>query len=801
MSLAEKIAKFYGQGKEQRNAEGWLTCCPVHGDKCPSLTVTDKKGGGVIVHCHAGCSFKDVLDRFRADRLLPAWEPEKKSSPKPAASEKESFCWKQATRELDHAKKYFASRAITLELPPCLAWGEYIDKENKTVHMIVAAATKPDDSIVLAVQRLFIDLEDHTKSGAKMLGNCDGRGIWFNRKGDVTELAIGEGIETVLSIIQATGKNCVAALSTAGMKKLIFPEATDTIYICTDSDPVREVDAASMPGQKAACVMAENFEASREGRTAYIVSPDDSCFTGSPAKIDFNDLLKADPTGETIRARFEKAVPFKDLTWKPAVPAEKESGSGGDGFYPTDTLRALEKMNKKYAAVVLGGDFRIAKEGYDIVAKKNTLCFLKLTSIYSYYANKKVQVPAGTNNGTEYKEIAKVWMTWKGRRTYDEVVFDPSGIEQPGVYNLFKGFPLTPKQGDWSLMRKHIFEVICDGNAEHFEYVMAWMARAVQDPGGDKPGVAIVLKGGKGIGKGVFVNYFGSIFGEAFLPIADSESFTGRFNMHLSKSLVVFLDEAVWGGDKRAEGKLKQLITEPTVLFEPKGIDSITLGNYINVIIASNEEWVVPATGDERRFCVLQPSENFKQNTEYFGKIIKERENGGAEAMMYDLLQYDYSGVDLRRAPVTTGLSDQVQASLTSELEFWHSLIERGYLLSEKDTGRPKRSDFQEKTTPINELWPEVVYKHEVYNEYTQWCRIKNEKYVETESRFWRSTKAIWPKGNMKEKRSPTRTGRVRYLYLPSAEEIMTSFTKKTKIHFDEQKADNEELVEFNHQF
>ena len=76
------------------------------------------------------------------------------------------------------------------------------------------------------------------------------------------------------------------------------------------------------------------------------------------------------------------------------------------------------------------------------------------------------------------------------------------------------------------------------GNAEHFDYVLAWLARAVQDPGGDKPGVALVLKGGKGIGKGVFVNYYGAIFGEAFLPIADSESFTGRFNMHLSKSLV-----------------------------------------------------------------------------------------------------------------------------------------------------------------------------------------------------------------------------------------------------------------------
>ena len=143
----------------------------------------------------------------------------------------------------------------------------------------------------------------------------------------------------------------------------------------------------------------------------------------------------------------------------------------------------------------------------------------------------------------------------------------------------------------------------------------------------------------------------------------------------------MFLDEAVWGGDKKAEGKLKQLITEPTILFEPKGIDSLTMGNYINVIIASNEDWVVPATGDERRFCVLKPSAAFQQDTEYFGRIGKEGETAGRAAMMYDLLNHDISGVNLRKAPLTEGLSDQVQASLTPPEEFWYAILDRGHMI------------------------------------------------------------------------------------------------------------------------
>ncbi len=58
-------------------------------------------------------------------------------------------------------------------------------------------------------------------------------------------------------------------------------------------------------------------------------------------------------------------------------------------------------------------------------------------------------------------------------------------------------------------------------------------------------------------------------------------------------------------------------------------------------------------SGDERRFCVLLPSSVFQQNTGYFGDLIREKKNGGVEAMMFDLLNYDYSHIYLRKAPMT----------------------------------------------------------------------------------------------------------------------------------------------------
>jgi hypothetical protein len=814
MGLAYDIAHALSNGKPpEKNGDGFTCRCPAHGDKRNSLSIKDDGHGGVIVHCFTGCDHREVKDTMRSMGLLPEWVPDKekaknkmpstkKQNTKPQ-EEKPSYIWKQATKEgLENAKKYFATRAINIDpLPVCIRWNSYTDKRTgEDNNMVVFAASKPDDTTVYAVQRIFIDMETHKKTGAKMHGICEGRGIWFDRKGNMKEILVGEGIENTLSAMQVTGKSGVASLSWAGMKNLIIPEDTYTVYILVDSDQVKTKEAVSLVGQKAAHSLAERFTTSREGNQAYLVTPDDTCFSDNPNKLDFNDLLKADPSGGTIRARFAKAKKFENLDWEPPE-TNQDTQKNTSGQYPEDTLLALHKMNKEYAAVLLSGTFRVVKEGFDNIAQKHSLDFMLKQAFWDYYSNTKVAVYLGPEKNVGYKELGKVWISWEGRRTYGGVVFDPSEKTPSDIYNLFKGFPLIPQKGDWSKMRKHIFQVICSGNTEHFKYLLAWMARAVQEPGGDKPGVAIVLKGGKGIGKGVFTNYFGAIFGEAFLPIADSESFTGRFNMHLSKSLLVFLDEAVWGGDKKAEGKLKQLITEPTVLFEPKGIDSLTMRNFINVIIASNEDWVIPATGDERRYLVLEPSSEFQQNTKYFGEIVQERNNGGAEAMMYDLLNYDFSDVNLRKAPVTKGLADQIRASLPPTLDFWFSVLDRGYILSDKETGSPRKTDYHEDDIFIDQFWPQAVFKHEIYGEYSTWCRSRNVRHICAEPQFWKAVVKVWPCKDVKQRRASRADGRVSIIDIPDLDLAKAAFSETTRIDFNEHDEADSGLLPFHGQF
>jgi hypothetical protein len=84
-----------------------------------------------------------------------------------------------------------------------------------------------------------------------------------------------------------------------------------------------------------------------------------------------------------------------------------------------------------------------------------------------------------------------------------------------------------------------------------------------------------VLKGGKGCGKGVFLRSLGQCFGSHYLHMSQPDHLLGRFNSHFRSVLLMYADEAFWAGDKRGEGVLKALITEPTFILEEKGIPAV----------------------------------------------------------------------------------------------------------------------------------------------------------------------------------------------------------------------------------
>ena len=116
---------------------------------------------------------------------------------------------------------------------------------------------------------------------------------------------------------------------------------------------------------------------------------------------------------------------------------------------------------------------------------------------------------------------------------------------------------------------------------------MDFLADAVQYPS-TRPGVALVLRGDQGVGKGVFISNFGKLFGAHFKHVSSSHHLVGNFNSSLKDALIVFADEAFWAGDKASEGRLKALITEDTNVIEMKGRDAFPVKNHVRLFVASN---------------------------------------------------------------------------------------------------------------------------------------------------------------------------------------------------------------------
>jgi phage/plasmid primase-like uncharacterized protein len=91
------------------------------------------------------------------------------------------------------------------------------------------------------------------------------------------EVAVAEGIETTLTVMQASGLPGWAALSANGLKNLILPPEVRSVLVCADND-------ANGVGQIAAYEAAQRFR--RESRRIRIAVP-------PVVGTDFNDVLNA----------------------------------------------------------------------------------------------------------------------------------------------------------------------------------------------------------------------------------------------------------------------------------------------------------------------------------------------------------------------------------------------------------------------------------------------------------------------------------------------------------------------------
>jgi Mesyanzhinovviridae DNA primase len=364
-----------------------------------------------------------------------------------------------------------------------------------------------------------------------------------------------------------------------------------------------------------------------------------------------------------------------------------EKGRGADKYAKKQINDAKERgispklheLNSKHAVVRdVGGHCKVISEGWDNELGRTTLSYQTAGDFTTFYQNQSMEITVTGKDGPKVisQPLGKWWLTHPQRRSYESVIFAP-GREFPGSYNLWTGFAVDPKPGKCELYLAHVKENICSGNEEHYHYVLGWMALAVQRPG-EQGHTALVLQGDQGTGKGKFATTFGSLFGRHFMAVTHGDHLVGKFNSHLRDCVVLFGDEAFYAGDKKHEGMLKVLITEQLLMTEKKGVDASPGRNYTHLILASNNEWVIPAGENERRYFMIRVSNNQRQNNTYFAAIDREMDNGGREALLHFLMHYDLRGFNVRDVPKTEALQSQKEWTFDPVEEWWYSKLQDG---------------------------------------------------------------------------------------------------------------------------
>jgi hypothetical protein len=312
--------------------------------------------------------------------------------------------------------------------------------------------------------------------------------------------------------------------------------------------------------------------------------------------------------------------------------------------------------------------------------------FLRFEDFRNLYLNRHIAA-----NG-EITDIGKYWLTHKDRRQYPGIVFKPNG--EPiinGKLNLWTGWGVTPRRGEWGLMREHIFEVCAARDDDVDAYIINWLAWAAQHPD-EQPETALVFLGDRGTGRGTLGKVMCKLFGQHARHISSPAHLTGRFNAHLRQISFLFADEAYAPDDKSAEGTLKRVITEPTLTIEPKGRDVVEEPNRLHTMLASNEDWVVPAGAYERRYAVQHVANTYRQDPNWFGPIYQQLRTDGYEAMLFDLLERDLGDWHPRDIVRTAALADQQEQSLSAFDAWWLEVLHTGVLGGTPNPYHPERA-------------------------------------------------------------------------------------------------------------
>lgn len=263
--------------------------------------------------------------------------------------------------------------------------------------------------------------------------------------------------------------------------------------------------------------------------------------------------------------------------------------------------------------------------------------------------------------------FAKLWLKSPTIRTYDNIDFLPPPTKAPKTtFNTWKGFKAqnidvtipTEKRAELLSPIYNHMSIICNHHEQSFRFLKYWVADLIQRPG-ELRGYALCFQSDEGTGKSTFISEFlgKRIIGDLYYW-ESSNAVQDLFEKHSNafhNRILVNIDEPKPFDLRNNADRFKSLITNNRQRLENKNQDSRQVNSCARYVISTNNEDVLKISSNDRRFTIIECSNEKIGDEDYFNNLYEIMDNPEVQKAFYDdMMDLNLTGFKWRQErPIT----------------------------------------------------------------------------------------------------------------------------------------------------
>jgi hypothetical protein len=326
--------------------------------------------------------------------------------------------------------------------------------------------------------------------------------------------------------------------------------------------------------------------------------------------------------------------------------------------------------------------FKVVKDTDGSFKEFVTFSEKELKTAYQHCTYEEVN-DKGKSRTVSYIEL---WLKDKDQRNYEEAQMIAPPLECPAnVFNLWTPFRIHQifDNISWSdeeadkvitdaeFLLDHI-KTICNNDEAVYQYLIRWIGQSLIYPAYKTTAPCLISK--EGSGKGTIIKILKALMGSSkVLETAEPDKYVwGQFNDLMVNAYFISLNEMEQSLQEKAEGRVKQLITDDDMQINGKGKTAFKCRSYHRFWYSSNNKVPLKTTSGDRRNMIVRCSDVLKGNMEHFTKINQIINDDRVIKALYlylgNLENLDKFHTEL---PPVTNYQEIVQESNKDTIELW----------------------------------------------------------------------------------------------------------------------------------